>query len=66
LPDKVTILAESAERRQEIDVERAKSALQRAQERLAATDDLDIDFTRAKAALDRAIHRVRLAEMRMS
>lgn len=66
LPDKVTILAESAERRQDIDVERAKSALQRAQERLAATDDLDIDFTRAKAALERALHRVRLAEMRMS
>ena len=66
LPNKVTILAESAERRKDIDMERAKSALQRAQERLAETDNLDIDFARAKAALERALHRVRLAEMRMT
>ena len=36
LPDKVTVLAESAERRRDIDVERAKTALKRAEERLAA------------------------------
>ena len=64
LPDQVTVLAESAERRRDIDMERARSAMERAQNRLAATDDHDIDFTRAKAALDRALHRVRLAEMR--
>ena len=34
LPDKVTILAESAERRRDIDLERAKAALERAQKRL--------------------------------
>ena len=35
LPDKVTVLAESAERRQDIDPARAKDALQRAEKRLA-------------------------------
>ena len=65
LPDRVTVLAESAERRRDIDVERAKAALKRAQERLAKeTAEKDIDFVRAKAALERALHRVRLAETR--
>ena len=65
LPDRVTVLAESAERRRDIDVERAKSALKRAEERLAKESaDKDIDFMRAKAALDRALHRVMLAETR--
>ncbi len=63
LPDKVTVLAESAERRRDIDVERAKSALKRAEERLAKESaDKDIDFIRAKAALERALYRVKLAE----
>lgn len=66
LPDKVTVLAESAERRRDIDMERAKSAMERAQKRLAETDDDAIDFTRARATLERAMHRVRLAEMRLS
>jgi len=66
LPDKVTILAESAERRQDIDMERAQSAMARAQSRLASSDDDSIDFARAKTALERALHRVRLAEMRLS
>jgi len=61
LPDRVTVLAESAERRKDIDVERAKAALERAEERLEKTKE-DIDFTRAKAALQRALHRMRLAE----
>ena len=62
LPDKVTILAESAERKSNIDLERAKEALARAEKRLAedrARDD--IDFTRARAALERATVRIRLA-----
>lgn len=60
LPNKVTILADSAERRKDIDVERAKAALARAEERLAKEGD--VDFTRARAALARAILRIRLAE----
>ncbi|MFZ5569169.1 MAG: F0F1 ATP synthase subunit epsilon [Thermodesulfobacteriota bacterium] len=63
LPEKVTILAESAERRKDIDLERAKSALERAQKRLEEHRQ-DLDFTRAKAALERAIHRIRIASSR--
>jgi F-type H+-transporting ATPase subunit epsilon len=62
LPDRVTILADSAERRKDIDVERAKAALARAEERLASERTEDIDFVRARAALQRAIMRIRLAE----
>ncbi|MEJ2641891.1 MAG: F0F1 ATP synthase subunit epsilon [Desulfobacteraceae bacterium] len=60
LPDRVTVLAESAERRKEIDVQRAQAARQRAEERLEKEAD-DIDYIRAKAALERALHRLRLA-----
>lgn len=61
LPDRVTILADSAERRKDIDLERAKAAMARAEERLAKQVE-DIDFIRAQAALHRAIMRIRLAE----
>jgi len=62
LPDKVTVLAESAERRCDIDIERAKSALKRAQKRLEeARTKEDIEFTRARAALERALERVKIA-----
>ena len=64
LPDKVTILAESAERRRDINLERAKAALERAEKRLAEDRSReDIDFVRAKAALERAAVRIRLAGM---
>jgi len=66
LPDKVTILAESAERRVDIDLERAQSALSRAKERLAREDAKDLDFERARAALERALYRIKLAESRRS
>lgn len=59
LPDKVTILAESAERRKDIDVERARKAKERAEQRLAAKA-ADTDFMRAEAALRRAIHRLKI------
>ena len=61
LPDKVTVLAESAERRRDIDIERAKAALERAQSRLDKVE-ADLDFVRAKAALERALHRLKLAQ----
>jgi len=60
LPDRVTVLAESAERRKNIDVTRAQAAKQRAEERLEKDSD-DIDFIRAKAALERSLHRLALA-----
>lgn len=62
LPDRVTILADSAERRRDIDIERAKAAKMRAEDRLAKIQDDTIDFTRARAALARAALRIRLAE----
>jgi F-type H+-transporting ATPase subunit epsilon len=65
LPDKVTILTESAESREDIDLERAKAAMERAQKRLAADRKReDIDFVRAQAALERALVRIKLAETR--
>jgi len=59
LPDKVTILAESAERRQHIDVQRATDAKERAEKRIAAKA-ADTDLVRAEAALRRALHRLSL------
>jgi F-type H+-transporting ATPase subunit epsilon len=67
LPDKVTVLAESAERRRNIDVQRAQAALERAQQRLKEERAKEqIDFARAKAALDRAMARLHLAGGRVS
>src|SRR5512139_3597173 len=63
LPDRVTVLAESAERRRDIDIERARAALERAQKRLAEQRSKEeIDFVRAQAALQRAMMRLRIAE----
>jgi len=63
LPNKITILAESAERRRDIDIERARAAMERAQKRLAEENaKADIDFMRARAALERALMRIRMAE----
>jgi F-type H+-transporting ATPase subunit epsilon len=63
LPDRVTVLAESAERRRDIDIERARAALERAQKRLAEQrSQEEIDFVRAQAALQRALVRLRIAD----
>ena len=59
--DKVLVLADSAEKAEDIDVERAKAALKRAEERLQKQDN--IDFARAQAALERAITRIKTAEL---
>ena len=56
LPDKVTLLAEIAEWPDEIDLERARSAEDRARERLANKDD-GIDVLRAEIALKKALVR---------
>jgi F-type H+-transporting ATPase subunit epsilon len=61
LPDKVTILAETAERPQEIDVERAQKAKDRAEQRLKS-NDLQVDYTRAEDALQRAETRLNVAK----
>ncbi|WP_446425320.1 F0F1 ATP synthase subunit epsilon [Mailhella sp.] len=58
--NKVTILAESAELASSIDVERAKAAKARAEQRLA-DPKADFDVQRAELALARAIARIRVA-----
>lgn len=63
--DKVSVLTEAAERRKNIDIERARAAMRRAEERLAMVKKReDIDFERAHAALQRAILRIRITETR--
>lgn len=59
-PDKVTVLADSAEKSEDIDIERAKEAMKRAEERLKKLEEFD--EARATAAIDRAIMRVQVAE----
>ncbi|SHM61895.1 F0F1 ATP synthase subunit epsilon [Gracilibacillus kekensis] len=62
-PDKVTILAQSAERPDDIDVKRARAAKERAERRLQAKQD-EIDFRRAELALKRALNRIEVVENR--
>lgn len=57
----VSVLAESAELAEDIDVERAEQSKKRAKERLAAAQS-DIDVTRAEAALQRALNRLEIAQ----
>ncbi len=61
LPDKVTILAETAERPEEIDVKRAQEARQRAEE-LLKSGKTEVDYERAEDALKRADTRLQVAE----
>lgn len=61
LPDKVTLLAETAEWPDEIDVERAQAAKARAEERLANKTEA-IDVQRAELALRRALVRMDIAK----
>lgn len=60
LPDRVIVLAEIAERAEEIDVARARTARERAEKRLAASDG-DTDWDRAAVALERALVRLQVA-----
>jgi F-type H+-transporting ATPase subunit epsilon len=62
MPDRVIILADSAEKSEDIDLERAKAAMKRAEERLKKAEE--IDFARATSSLERAITRVQIAEKR--
>ena len=60
LDNKVKILADSLELVNEIDVDRAKAALKRAEERLANKAVEKVDVTRAEAALARAMNRIKV------
>lgn len=59
-PEKVTVLANCAELPEEIDVDRAAAAKERAENRLKNHDGVDID--RAEAALRRALVRLKVAQ----
>jgi len=58
----VRLLVDSAEHPDQIDVDRAERARQRARERLAARGKGDIDFARAEVALRRAIARLKVTQ----
>ena len=57
-PEQVTILAQAAEKAEDIDVERAQKAKERAEQRMREQKAEDIDFRRAELALQRAINRL--------
>ncbi len=60
-PTKVTVLAEVAEKAEEISVERARKAREKAEQRINQQKE-EIDYARAKAAMVRAMHRMRCRE----
>lgn len=64
-PTKVTVLAETAEKADEISVERAREARERAEQRLVQQQE-EIDHARARAAMARAMHRMRCRESAVS
>jgi len=59
--DKVIVLADIAERPEEIDRDRAERARQRAEQRLSGRTQEEIDYARASAALARALTRLQVA-----
>jgi len=61
LPDRTIVLVQGAERAEEIDVERARRAKERADDRLKRFTDPQVDMERARAALRRAIARLETA-----
>jgi len=64
-PDHITILADAAERADEIDIARAEAAKKRAEEKLT-NHAADTDSANAEASLRRALARIKVAEKRRS
>ena len=62
-PDKVTVLADAAERAEEIDEARAREAVERARQRMGEIRDRE-DLAATQAAIERATVRLRVAERR--
>jgi F-type H+-transporting ATPase subunit epsilon len=63
-PDRVIVLADSAERAEEIDIARAEEAKRRAEKRLEEKYTPEVDAARAEAALRRSLVRLKIAERR--
>jgi len=59
LPDRVTILAQLAERAEDIDIERAEAARRRAAERLE--QKADVDYERARLSLMKSMTRLQVS-----
>ena len=60
-PQNTTLLVDTAEKKEDIDIERARTAMARARERLESSDS-ETDTARAEAALKRAIARLKLTD----
>ncbi len=60
-PDRVTILAQTAEKAEEIDVARAEAAKRRAEERLSRVSAVDMDAERARIALLKSLIRLQVS-----
>lgn len=63
-PDRITILADAAERADEIDIARAEAAKKRAEEKLSGRAADEVSNANAEAALRRALARIKVAEKR--
>lgn len=63
-PDKVVVMAETADMASEIDVERAQDARREAEQALAEGFEEPADLARARAALQRALLHIRVAQRR--
>ena len=63
-PDHITILADAAERADEIDIARAEAAKKRAEESLKGRTTAVTDLANAEASLRRALARIKVAEKR--
>jgi len=63
-PDRIIVLADSAERAEEIDITRAEEAKKRAEERIEAGYESSVDAARADAALRRSLIRLKIATRR--
>ena len=61
LPDRVTVLAQVAERAEDIDIERAESAKRRAEERVTHPT-VTLDFERARVAMMKSLIRLQVAQ----
>ena len=61
LPDRVSILAQVAERAEDIDIERAEAAKRRAEAELTKPGTVDFDAERARIAMLRAITRLQVS-----
>lgn len=62
LPDRVIIMPQTAERPEEIDIDRARSSKERAEKRLGSKESIDVE--RAMGSLLRAVSRLQVAEIR--